>query len=74
MPQDAGQTVILWEPPLAADQQPRWVFLLPGESSPVIPIPAPSFPSWLVASLSVGLVGVSTGICYRFAAKDSTID
>lgn len=74
MPAEAGQSVILWEPPAAADQQPRWVFLLPGESSPVIPIPAPRFPSWLFASLSVGVVGVSTGLCYRFAAKEPVID
>jgi hypothetical protein len=72
MPADAGQSVILWTPASAPGQPPHWVFLLPGESSPAIAIPPRRLPSWLVAGLSVGLVGVSTGIGYGLAAKGRT--
>ncbi|MEI9893744.1 MAG: hypothetical protein WDN28_07545 [Chthoniobacter sp.] len=73
MPEDAGQSVILWTPPQAPDQQARWVFLLPGEHSPAIHIPARSMPSWLGASLAVGFVGVSTRICFGLISKGSTV-
>lgn len=66
---DSNQTGILWTPPSSAKEQPRWVFLLPGEVSPEIPIPHRTFPLWLTAGMSVGLVGLSTRICFGLFAR-----
>lgn len=56
MPEDAGQSVILWTPPEEPGKQPKWVFILPGESSPEIKIPHRSYFPWAI-SLGVGFIG-----------------
>jgi hypothetical protein len=58
MPKDAGQSMILWTPATAPGKPPRWVFLLPGEVSPEIPIPHWVAPVWLRAAVSAGGLGV----------------
>lgn len=58
MPSDAGQSMILWTTPESPGKPPRWVFLLPGETSPEIPIlPAPVWP-WWVAGASLAALGL----------------
>jgi hypothetical protein len=39
---DSGQSMILWNPPDTPGEQPRWIMLVPGDTSPPITIqPAP---------------------------------
>lgn len=60
VPQDAGQSLILWTPAKSPAETPRWVFLLGGDVSPEIAIPRSQISPWLVACLSVaGLVGIA---------------
>lgn len=64
MPEDTGQTVILWTPPEAPGKPPKWVFLLSGESSPGIKIPHRSYFAWAI-SAGVCFVGVVAAIRAR---------
>ncbi len=64
MPEDAGQSVILWTPPDAPGKEPKWAFILPGESSPRITLPHRSDFAWAV-SLGVGFVGAVVALGAR---------
>lgn len=47
----------------------RWVFLLPGEVSPEIPIPTRSLIGWIVSCASAGVVGISATVGFNLASK-----
>lgn len=64
MPEDAGQSVILWTPPDAPGRESKWAFVLPGESSPRVKIPHRSWLAWGV-SLGVGSVGIAVAFGTR---------
>ena len=47
----------------------RWVFLLPGEVSPEVAIPARSLTGWIVSCASAGVVGISATVGFNLASK-----
>lgn len=59
VPEDAGQTVILWTKNLLhPDEKPRWVMLVPGEQSPPLSIPrrAQGTAPYLLSICAIGIV------------------